>query len=93
MGRSDIMAPDPAYAKKLDRDNDNVACERKDAPSWFKPDPHQTSTGTKVETGAPTPMLPQTGPAVQVGLAGGAILLLGLAGAMVARRRKVHFRA
>ncbi len=98
-GVSDIPASSPDYAKKLDRDNDGVGCETKDAPSWFvkgaKAKPGETSTGTKVETGAGNgTTLPKTGPGgTELGVGGGAILAVGLIAALVARRRKLRFTA
>lgn len=34
-GVSDILRGTPDYAKKLDRDNDGIGCETKDAPVGF----------------------------------------------------------
>ncbi len=93
--RANIPKTDPDYAKKLDRDNDGVGCELKDAPSWFTAAPaKETSTGTKVETGTGKgDALPKTGPAGELGAAGGLLLAIGLVAALVMRRRKVRFTA
>jgi LPXTG-motif cell wall-anchored protein len=90
-GRSDIPKGDPDYAPKLDRDNDGYGCDN--PPAGFQPRQGETQTGTKVQNGADTPdQLPKTGPAAELGLAGGAVLLLGVV-AVALRRRRVHFRA
>ncbi len=94
-GRSNIPKGDPAYAKKLDRDNDGIACDN--PPAGFKTKPAQateTSTGTKVETGAGNgDALPKTGPAAELGVAGGLLTVAGLTAALIVRRRKVRFQA
>jgi LPXTG-motif cell wall-anchored protein len=92
-GRSNIPAGDPDYAAKLDRDNDGVACDN--PPADFKPAP-QTGTGTETgtETGAGTgTQLPQTGPAAELGVTGGALLAVGVIAALIVRRRRTRFTA
>lgn len=92
---------DPAYAKKLDRDNDGVACEKsaaskeQQAKFVMPPKPEDnTSTGTKVETGNGDGVaLPQTGPAGEIGIAGGLLLTVGIVAAVINRRRKLRFTA
>jgi LPXTG-motif cell wall-anchored protein len=92
-GRKNIPQGDPDYAKKLDRDNDGVACDN--PPAGFKPAPAtQTGTGTQVETGAGKGnQLPKTGPAAELGGAGAALLVVGLVAAVIARRRRARFSA
>ena len=90
-GRSNIPQGDPDYAKKLDRDNDGIACDN--PPAGFKPAP-ATNTGTKTETGAGTgDNLPRTGSGMEAGVAGGGLLVLGLIAAVVLRRRRTRFVA
>jgi LPXTG-motif cell wall-anchored protein len=86
-GRANIPQGDPAYSKKLDRDNDGIACDN--PPAGFKP-AQQTQTGTQV--GGPTE-LPKTGPGAELGVAGGALLLVGIAAALLVRRRRTRFAA
>lgn len=102
-GVFDIPRTSPDYARKLDRDNDGIGCEKKDAPAGAihtkpkttkTPTPAPTQTSTKVvEQGSGNgDVLPKTGPGglVAVGLL---LLVLGVALAMVLRRRKVRFTA
>lgn len=91
---SDIPRSSPDYAKKLDRDNDGIGCETADAPADFVAKPErETRTSTQVETGNGNgDALPKTGPESVFALAG-VLLLLGVALAIVMRRRKTRFVA
>ncbi len=98
-GRANIPKTDPAYAKKLDRDNDGVACDQ--PPAGFKPAGEQSSgdkSGSQAGTSTSTKtqredQLPQTGPAMDLGIAGAVILTAGLIATMIARRRRMKFTA
>lgn len=95
-GRSNIPKSDPMYGKHLDRDNDGIGCDNPPPGFQTKPAtaPGDTSTGTQTETGAGTgTTLPKTGPAMDLGIGGGVVLLVGLAAAVIARRRKMRFTA
>ncbi len=84
-GRSNIPRGDPDYAPKLDRDNDGVACDN--PPPGFKP---ATQTGTETSTGTGNE-LPLTGPAAELGIGGGALLVIGLIVVLAVRRRRTWF--
>lgn len=100
-GYANIPRGDPNYAAHLDRDNDGVACET--PPAGFKQHGSSstsnsgssttgsTSTGTTTANGTAT--LPKTGPASDLGIAGGLLLVVGVAVVAVKRRRKVRFVA
>lgn len=99
-GVADIPRTHPSYAARLDRDNDGVACEVKDAPGGFKPRTDTASTPavtTPAPTKAPTAagtkqqvseQLPVTGPATVATVAGGLLLAVGGVCVVVARRRR-----
>lgn len=76
-------------AKKLDRDNDGVACDN--PPAGFEP-AQQTETGTKVQAGGPAE-LPKTGTGAELGIGGGVLLALGVAAVLLVRRRRMRFAA
>ncbi len=88
-GRANIPQGDPAYAKKLDRDGDGVACDN--PPAGFQP-AQQTQTGTEVQTGGPGE-LAKTGAGGELGIAAGGMLLLGVAATLLFRRRRQRFTA
>ncbi len=89
---ADIKKGDPNYAKKLDRDNDGVGCEREDAPGWFTP-AKEANAGTGVKKPAdPGNELPLTGPG-EVTAIGALVLLMGAAVLGSFKRRRVRFTA
>lgn len=86
-GVANIKVGNPAYALKLDRDHDGVGCEQ--PPAGFHA---RHSAGTKVESGASVgTQLPQTGPAGEIGVLGGLMLLVGVVSVALVRRRRVRF--
>lgn len=89
-GRSHIPSSDPDYAPKLDRDKDGIACD--DPPPDFQAAPKPGATSTQATVGTQDE-LPKTGPAAELGIVGGGVLLLGLAAALIARRRRSRFVA
>ncbi len=98
-GRSNIPKSDPDYGPHLDRDKDGFGCDN--PPAGFKPAPVKpaedaapaTKAGTTVHKGVSGEALPQTGPAADLGIAGAVLLLAGLIGAGVSRRRRTRFTA
>lgn len=88
-GRANIPKGDPAYAAKLDRDNDGVACEN--PPANFQPAP-EAQTGTQTGTGT-SGKLPVTGPAAEVGAGGVILLTVGIIATLLVRRRRMRFTA
>jgi LPXTG-motif cell wall-anchored protein len=88
-GRANIPQGDPAYAIKLDRDHDGVACEK--PPANFRP-AAGTQAGTSTSTGLPTAgQLPKTGPGTELGAAAAALLVLGVLTVALFRRRRTRF--
>lgn len=93
-GRADILIGDDAYAPKLDRDNDGIACERDQAPAGFtprteathKPEPQVTTT-TQADAGE---RLPQTGPG-EVTAVGAVLTAVGAVVILAVRRRRTRF--
>lgn len=93
-GRADIPIGDPAYAPKLDRDNDGVACERDQAPAGFTPRTQPTpqpSTSATVQAGTEA-RLPQTGPG-EVTAAGALVVVMGAVVVLAFKRRRTRFTA
>lgn len=90
----------PAYEKRLDRDDDGVACEQQGneglATSAPKPSPSPApspavSSSAKTEA-AVGKQLPQTGPG-EVTAVGIGVVLFGVVAVLAFRKRKVYFRA
>lgn len=82
-----------AYEARLDRDNDNTACEKRQGDEHLAARP-PTSAGKVAAATGVSERLPQTGPG-EVTAAGALIVLMGVVVTMAFRRRHrgVHFRA
>lgn len=91
-GYANIPRSSPLYARKLDRDNDGIACEQ--PPEGFTPHKApQTSTGTKVQSNIDNgATLPKTG-AGEVGVVGVLVLIVGVVSVAISRRKRVRFTA
>lgn len=91
-GYADIPRSSSKYGQHLDRDNDGVGCELKDAPGNFTPRKAEQQQSKTTTSTAQQERLPQTGPG-EVTAVGGIVLALGAVAVVVARRRAVKFRA
>ncbi len=93
-GRADILIGDAAYAPKLDRDNDGVACEKADAPAGFTPrsEPTPTPSTSATVQAQDSGRLPQTGPG-EVTAAGAFVVVMGAVVVVAFRRRRTRFTA
>jgi LPXTG-motif cell wall-anchored protein len=86
-GVDNIPASDPRYAKRLDRDNDGIGCERSGGSS-------RDGGSADRSRDAGSKSLPKTGSseAMKYGLAGGALVALGIPFLVYRRRPNVYSR-
>lgn len=105
-GVADIRKGSANYKPVMDRDDDGVACEAKDAPSWFvsgvgaypppavdgKPLPARTTSPAATTAAVDTPRLPQTGPG-EITAIGLGLAAAGAATVLLVRRRRNRYSA
>ena len=89
-GYANIPNGSPLYRPKLDRDQDGMACDH--PPAGFHPHPAASATASVGARPAASDRLPTTGPTEVTGL-GVLALAVGAAGVVLARHRRVRFRA